>query len=159
MDFSDFLYGFLKVATCISCPLPYKTKLKCEQDFKACWSFYFELKVLNESKYSMPWVRCAFGNLYISNHDIRDGQVTVCCYCNTMISVVVLCCWQANEEASQCIVLSVVMFCKHSSDGGLSKDGKQPDAYFFSRRDIKGIFQYILYWIQQSMNFWFLAWM
>ena len=61
-------------------------------------------------------------------------------YCNTMISVVVLCCWQANEEASQCIVLSVVMFCKHSSDGGLSKDGRQPDAYFFSRRDIKGIF-------------------
>ena len=88
----------------------------------------------------MPWVRCAFGNVYVSNHDIRDGQVTVCCYCNTMISVVVLCCWQANEEASQCIVLSVVMFCKHSSDGGLSKDGRQPDAYFFGRRDIKGIF-------------------
>ena len=56
------------------------------------------------------------------------------------MSVVVLSCWQANEEASQCIVLSVVMFCKHSSDGGLSKDGRQPDAYFFSRRDIKGIF-------------------
>ena len=96
--------------------------------------------MLNESKYSMPWVRCAFGNVYVSNHDIRDGQVTVCCYCNTMISVVFLSCWQANEEASQCIVLSVVMFCKHSSDGGLSKDGRQPDAYFFSRRDIKGIF-------------------
>ena len=61
-------------------------------------------------------------------------------YCNTMISVVVLSCWQANEEASQCIVLSVVMFCKHSSDGGLSKDTRWPDAYFFSRRAIKGIF-------------------
>ena len=63
-----------------------------------------------------------------------------------MISVVVLSCWQANEEASQCIVLSVVMLCKHSSDGGLSKDGSHTDAYFFSRRDIKGIFfQYIFY--------------
>ena len=27
------------------------------------WSFCFELKVLNESKYSVPWVRCAFGNV------------------------------------------------------------------------------------------------
>ena len=63
-----------------------------------------------------------------------------------MISVVVLSCWQANEEASQCIVLSVVMLCKHSSDGGLSKDGSHTDAYFFSSRDIKGIFlQYIFY--------------
>ena len=56
------------------------------------------------------------------------------------MSVVVLSCWQANEEASQCIVLSVVMFCKHSSDGGLSKDGSHTDAYFFCRRAIKGIF-------------------
>ena len=26
-------------------------------------SFCFELKVLNESKYSMPWAPCAFGNV------------------------------------------------------------------------------------------------
>ena len=26
-------------------------------------SKHFELKLLNESKYSMPWVRCAFGNV------------------------------------------------------------------------------------------------
>ena len=32
---------------------------------KACWSFCFEQKVLNESKYSMPWVHCAFGNVSI----------------------------------------------------------------------------------------------
>ena len=107
------------------------------------------------------------GNVYISNHDIRDGQVTVCCYCNTMISVVVLSCWQANEEASQCIVLSVVMLCKHSSDGGLSKDGSHTDAYFFSRRDIKGIFsstysiEFNRAWIFASFiqwKLWFWSW-
>ena len=48
----------------VSCSLPNKTKLKFDQDFKACWSFCLELKVLNESKYSMSWVRCAFGNIY-----------------------------------------------------------------------------------------------
>jgi len=29
----------------------------------------FELKVLNGSKYSMPWVRCAFGNVFFSRLD------------------------------------------------------------------------------------------
>ena len=43
----------------IYCPLPHKTKLKFSPDFKV-FCFRFELKVLNESKYSMPWVRCAF---------------------------------------------------------------------------------------------------
>ena len=33
--------------------------------FLACWSFCFELKVLNEWKYSMPWVCCAFCNVFI----------------------------------------------------------------------------------------------
>ena len=37
----------VKVVLCISCPLPNKTKLEFDQDFKACWSFCFELKVLN----------------------------------------------------------------------------------------------------------------
>ena len=46
-----FLYIFLAL-------LPNKTKLKFDQDFKVCWSFWFELKVLNESKYSNPWVCC-----------------------------------------------------------------------------------------------------
>ena len=33
--------------------------------FKACWSFCFELMVLNDLKYSMPLVRrCAFGNVH-----------------------------------------------------------------------------------------------
>ena len=41
-----------------------KNKLKFDQDFKACWSFCFEQKVLNESKNSKPWVRCAFGNVF-----------------------------------------------------------------------------------------------
>ena len=64
MDFSK-LFGFVKVDPCISHPLPNKTKLKFNQDFKPCWSFYSDLKALSESKYSMPWVRCAFGNVYL----------------------------------------------------------------------------------------------
>ena len=55
--FVDFSKFFL----CNPSPLPNKIKLKCDQDFKACWSFCFELKVLNELKHSMHWVRCAFG--------------------------------------------------------------------------------------------------
>ena len=38
-------------------------KLKFDHEFKAHWSFCSDLKVLIESKYSMPWVRCAFGNV------------------------------------------------------------------------------------------------
>ena len=83
MDFSKFMHGFLEIVTwicqtcymdlfkllhglvlCISRSLPNKTKLKFDRDFKACWSFCFELKVLNESIYSMPWVCCAFGNVF-----------------------------------------------------------------------------------------------
>ena len=84
MDFSKLLHGFVKIDTgiclnlytvfakllngfvkvlCIPRPLPKnKARDKFDQDFKACWSFCFEQKVLNESKYSMPWVCCAFGN-------------------------------------------------------------------------------------------------
>ena len=35
-NFSMFLYGFVKVVLFISQPLPSKTKLKFDQDFKAC---------------------------------------------------------------------------------------------------------------------------
>ena len=52
-----FLYIFLAL-------LPNKTKLKFDQDFKVCWSFWFELKVFNVSKYSIPWVRFAFRNVW-----------------------------------------------------------------------------------------------
>ena len=37
MDLSKLLRGFVKVVLCISLLLPNKTKLKFEQDFKACW--------------------------------------------------------------------------------------------------------------------------
>ena len=49
MDLLELLHGFVKVVLSIFCPLPNKNKLKFEQDFKACQSFCFELKVLNES--------------------------------------------------------------------------------------------------------------
>ena len=60
-----WIVGFVKIDTwislisniwiCQSCymyfsPFAKQTKLKFEQDFKACWSFFFELKVLNEAK-------------------------------------------------------------------------------------------------------------
>ena len=63
MDLFKLLHVYVKVVLCISRPLPNKNKLKFGQDFKFCWSFCFELKLLNESKYSMPWVRCAVGNV------------------------------------------------------------------------------------------------
>ena len=46
---SKLLQGFVKVVLCISCPLPNKNKLRFHQDFKAFWSFCFELN-------SMSWV-------------------------------------------------------------------------------------------------------
>ena len=60
MDSFKLIHGFVKVVLCISRLFPNKTKLKFDQDFKDDWSFCFELKVLNESKYSMlgsavPW--------------------------------------------------------------------------------------------------------
>ena len=81
MDLLKLLRGFAKDILCISRPLPNKTKLKFDKDFKACWSFCFELKLLNESKYSLPWVRSAFGNvLSTANSELaqkwnrRQGQ-------------------------------------------------------------------------------------
>ena len=80
-DFSKWLYGFVKVLNgflkllhgffkvfyaCLAL-VPNKTKLKCDQDLLAYWRFCFELKVLNESKYSMPRVCCAFGNVCNTN--------------------------------------------------------------------------------------------
>ena len=59
-------------------------KLKFDQDFKACWSFCFELKVLIESKCSMPWVRCAFGNVsfvfvLLDCYRVVREQLVTCC--------------------------------------------------------------------------------
>ena len=45
-------------------PSANKIKLKYAQDLKACWSFDFELKLLNTSKYSIPGVRCVFVNVF-----------------------------------------------------------------------------------------------
>ena len=64
MDLLWLLPGFVKVFQCISHPLTNKTKLKFDQELKACRSFCFELKVLNKSNDSMPWACCAFGNVY-----------------------------------------------------------------------------------------------
>ena len=66
------IVGFVKILTWISlsCNMglskffsPNKTKLKVDQ--KAYWSFCFDIKVLNKSGYSMPWVHSAFGNVFL----------------------------------------------------------------------------------------------
>ena len=60
----------IQIATCTCCYiestffLPFAKQNQAE-DFKSCWSFCFELKLLSGSKYSMPQVLCAFGNVYI----------------------------------------------------------------------------------------------
>ena len=63
MDLLKLLLRFVKVVLCISCPLP-KKQAEVWPSFKACWSFCFKLKVSNESKFSMPLVRCALGNVW-----------------------------------------------------------------------------------------------
>ena len=81
--------------------LPYwhlPTKLKFDQDFKACWSFCFELKVLIESKCSMPWVRCAFGNVFfvfvlLNCYRVVREQLVTCC---TKLFQNALCGWFAK---------------------------------------------------------------
>ena len=86
IDLLRLLLGFVKVVLCISRPLPNKTKMKFDQDFKVCWSFCFELKVSNEKKYSMPWVRCAFGIVwrtrFISNVCLLNRQGNKICLFN-----------------------------------------------------------------------------
>ena len=64
MDFLNLLHVSIKVVLHISRSLWNKTKLKFDKYLKVCWSFCFELKVLNESKYLMPWVHCASGNVF-----------------------------------------------------------------------------------------------
>ena len=56
LSFFAFLL-FSYVVLCIFRPLPNKTLLKFDQYFKACWSFCFETKSLNESEYSGPLCR------------------------------------------------------------------------------------------------------
>ena len=54
------LHGLVKIVLCISRPLPNKTKIS-----KLVQASAFELKVLDESKFSMPWIPFAFGNVCI----------------------------------------------------------------------------------------------
>ena len=84
MDLSKLVFVFVKVGTwicqvvpCISRPLPNKTKVKFDQEFKACWSFCSDLKVkmLIESKCSMPWVCCAFGNVLICRFFLANYHI------------------------------------------------------------------------------------
>ena len=62
MDLSKLLHGFVKVAK--------QNQAEVWPRFRRLMKLLcFELKVLNGSKYSMPWVRCAFGNVFFSRLD------------------------------------------------------------------------------------------
>ena len=91
MDLLELLRGFVKVVCIFQSLFAKQTKLKLDQDFKVCWSFYFGLEVLNESKYAMPWVRCAFWNVSFSYEE--NGQQ--CAY-GTFLE----CWWKAQELKS-----------------------------------------------------------
>ena len=67
MDLLKLLHGFIKVVLCFSRPLPNKTKLKFNQDFKNCWNYCSEISQLTESKHLMPWVQCAFVIVFLEN--------------------------------------------------------------------------------------------
>ena len=80
MYLSKFLHGLVKVVFMFFLPFAKQTKLKFDQDFKACWSFCFELKVLIESKYSslgslvQCLERCFFASLRCTK---SCGQISV----------------------------------------------------------------------------------
>ena len=69
MDLLKVFHGYDKAVICISQPLPNKTTLKFDQDFKDCWNFCYETKLLIESKHWMPWVPRAlvmfFSNFFV----------------------------------------------------------------------------------------------
>ena len=54
-----FLQGFVKLVLCISCPLPKINRLKFDQDFKTCWSFCFEIELLNLAMFAIC-LSCSF---------------------------------------------------------------------------------------------------
>ena len=93
--FLKVLHGFVKIFLCISRPLPNKTKLKF--DPKIYWSFCFKIKVLNKSKYSMPWGRCSFGKVFFSVlqfFPIHSGQnMCLCISLPDCILTLHLCLW------------------------------------------------------------------
>ena len=70
---SSYYMDLLKVVLYVSCSLSNKSMLKFDQKFEAFWSFCFELKVLYESRYSMPWVRYAFGDVF----NLRWSQIVI----------------------------------------------------------------------------------
>ena len=60
MDLAKLIHGMLQLSKLF---LPFAKQKKVDKDFKACWSICFDLKVVNESMYPMPSVRCAVGNV------------------------------------------------------------------------------------------------
>ena len=95
VDLSKMLHDFFEVVTrffwsCylilsklfhVSCPLPNKTKLNLTKISKLVEAFALKKKLIDESKYSMNWARCAFDNVcnvlrrsITSKTEKRDGK-------------------------------------------------------------------------------------
>ena len=74
-------------------PSANKIKLKYDQDLKACWSFDFELKLLNTSKYSIPGVRCVFVNVF----GLVDCPFSIL--------------WHSGDLLSEELLLCIYVFC------------------------------------------------
>ena len=70
MDFSKLMHGFVKVVN-LSMLFYVLLKLKFDQDIKALWSFCYELIMLNEPKYLIPWGPLAMFHVMIL--ELRDG--------------------------------------------------------------------------------------
>ena len=141
MDLLKLLRGFVRVVLRISRPLPNKTTLKFDQDFKACWSFCFELKVLNEAKYSVPWVHCAFDNvlflfvflfvrgLIFSNEGVHLFHCTCPCYISFYLGTEII-----NTEG-QCSITEIICISNLLISWWFCKKKKIPLIFYTAQRN------------------------
>ena len=67
MDLSKLFFVFL--------PFAKQNEAEVWLRFQSLWSFSFELKVLNESQYSMPLVLCTFGNVFSPSVQVQCANV------------------------------------------------------------------------------------
>ena len=79
MDLTWLFKRFDKVAQHISRPLQNKTKLRFDQDFRACWSFCFQLKALSQSSHCLGtlWQYFHLSNWLQQKHSTFDDMKLV----------------------------------------------------------------------------------
>ena len=67
MDFSKLFFFYL--------PFAKQNEAEVWLRFQILWSFCFELKVSNESQYSMPLALCTFGNVFSPSVQVQCANV------------------------------------------------------------------------------------